>query len=104
MKKNELIQKLNKNCIPIEYKQSWIGQGYGYKADVIIDDVDENKVIYIPEYGYDEEGIPIINCIYTKKDLLNICKNNNSLLEFMWETLNWQFPETLYNELESYSF
>lgn len=100
MKKQELIEELNNGWLPVEFYPSYIGQGYGYKADVVIDDVDENEVIYIPEYGYDD-NCPEIDCIYTKKDLLEICKGDKGLLEFMWETLDWQSPETLYDEWES---
>lgn len=101
MKKQELIQELNNGCLPIEFYPSYIGQGYGYKADISIDEVDEDEVVYIPEYGYDD-NCPKVDYIYTKKDLLNICKGDESLLEMMWETLDWQSPETLYDEWIDY--
>ena len=104
MLKEELIKVIEKGeTIPKEYNQMWIGQGMGYKKDVVITDkdLDENEVIYIPEYGYDDKCKPLTDCIYSKKDLLEICKGDEDLTEFMWETLDWQSPETLYEEWDN---
>lgn len=38
---------------PYVTDRSWIGQGYGYKADW--DSAELDDVIYIPEYGYTTE-------------------------------------------------
>lgn len=97
MKKQELIKELNADWLPVEFYPSYIGQGYGFKADIVIEDIDEDEVIYIPEYGY-KNNAPLLDSIYTKKDLLDICKGDEDLMLFIWETLDWQYPETLYNE------
>jgi hypothetical protein len=47
-------------------------------------------VCYIPELS---------NKRYTYADFLKISKGNKEILEYLFETVDWQNPETLFNDL-----
>lgn len=83
---------------PYVTDRSWIGQGYGYKADW--DSAELDDVIYIPEYGYtteDEGWNWKIECPYTKQDFIDLA-GDEWLGKVLWEGVDWQFPETLIDE------
>jgi hypothetical protein len=85
-----------------------IGQGFGYKAESWNND---NEIIYIPEYAYEEDD----NCIpihqvdrknaYSMNDLVKLIPNylpyrnmdkeeQRAAAEALFYFLDWQFPET----------
>jgi len=97
MTKKELKDIIKSGVLPREYEPQNIGQGYGYKIDFDVwDREDDNVVVYIPEFGYDEDGMPI--SIYSFNDFLNICNGNRALAYQLLEDVDWQHPETLYDE------
>lgn len=68
------------------------GQGYVFKDDVAFYDTkNPDKVCYVPELS-DET--------YTRKDFLELCDNNEELAELLYESLDWQHPETLLEDWE----
>lgn len=98
--KDQLIAEINKGNLPEEYTAQPIGQGDGYKIDFDFwtNNFDENIVVYIPEFGYDEDGMPNEDSIYSFKDFLDICKGNREYALQLLEDVDWQSPETLYDE------
>lgn len=98
--KEELLSLIAEGNLPAEFEPDDIGQGVGYKADVLFDDVTDDTVIYIPEYGYTDEPIPMPteDGIYTKADFIRICDGDKELAEELFGDVDWQFPESLYNE------
>jgi hypothetical protein len=71
------------------FQKDFNGTGFVYKNPEAF----ENKsaeVCYIPE---------LINDEYTYFDFLKIAKGNYPLAEYLFETVDWQRPETLFNEL-----
>lgn len=101
--KEELQEQVDKGILPEEYKPRDIGQGYGYKIDsqdVYKPDFDENIVIYIPEFSYDVmDNMP--EDAYTLKDFIEICNGDREQALDLFESVDWQYPETLYSEWEN---
>lgn len=89
----------NKN-MPYDY----IGQGNGYKVmDRKWDDIDNDEIIYIPEYGYEGNYVERANA-YSKRDFKNAVKDMYPKLKgkrlddlacSLFECVDWQFPETV---------
>lgn len=77
----------------------WIGQGYGYKPDIDWNTVDLDEIIYIPECAYGDNEYDDPTSVYTKQDFLDICGNDNDAEE-LHSMVDWQCPETLYDELD----
>ncbi|GHU82948.1 hypothetical protein FACS189468_7680 [Spirochaetia bacterium] len=72
-----------------EYIRDFSGQGWHYKdGEAFGNKTDE--VCYIPELS-DEH--------YTYVDFLRISKGNKAILEYLFDTVDWQSPETLFNDL-----
>ena len=46
---------------------------------------------YVPELD---------DTVYTKKDFLQLCNNQEEIAEELFEQLDWQSPSTLFNEWE----
>lgn len=103
--KEKLLAEIANGNLPNEYIPEDIGQGCGYKADVLFENVPNDIVIYIPEYGYTEgeNPTPIKDCIYTKADFINICNGNEKLAEELFEDVDWSFPETLWDEWQEFA-
>lgn len=97
----------------------YIGQGYGYKPVFNWDTISNNTIIYIPECGYDDEGIPIYsinwreNAVYTKQMFIDEVKKFNDYwekenrdkctsAEFVFETVDWQDPVGLLSEMDDW--
>lgn len=94
----------------------WIGQGYGYKVtDTAWDDLNDDDIIYIPEYGYDkkDDGTILVsrNDAYSKSDFIQLimelndryrdigrCVQVKRMAAELFEALDWQYPESLLNE------
>jgi hypothetical protein len=85
-------------------------QGWCYKDEKAFED--GFGLVYIPEYAvenFEGEQITIegrtfyngddIEDVYTYSDLLNLCHGNHGHALFMIQTLDWQYPESLYDEL-----
>ena len=57
----------------------WIGQGYGYKTDTAWNDLNDDDIIYIPEYGYGKEdnGTILVSRedAYSKHDFIQLIRN-----------------------------
>lgn len=99
MFKSTLVTQLKNDYIPEEFYPVYIGQGYGYKKDIDWEQVSPEEVIYIPEYGY-RNGTICEDSIYTKKDFIDITGGDNKLAQELFEDVDWQHPETLYDEWE----
>ena len=100
------------NTMPRE----WIGQGYGYKVtDTAWNDLNDDDIIYIPEYGYDKEddGTVFVSRedAYSKNDFIQLireldekyrdigrCVQVKRMAAELFETVDWQFPESLLYE------
>lgn len=100
------------NTMPCE----WIGQGYGYKVtDTIWDDLNDDDIIYIPEYAYDkkDDGTVLVSRenAYSKRDFIQLimelndryrdigrCVQVKRMAAELFEALDWQYPESLLNE------
>ncbi len=79
--------------------KSWIGQGYGYKqTDYEWDNGDYFSIIYIPEYGYDDDGFVERGNAYSKQDFIDVCCGNENIAHELFNQVDWQFPTTLYDE------
>lgn len=72
-----------------EYIKDLCGQGWHYK-DCEAFDNKTGKVCYIPE---------LFDDYYTYADFLRISKGNEAVLEYLFEMVDWQRPETLFNDL-----
>ena len=107
------FRKYNKlGTMPCE----WIGQGYGYKVtDTAWDDLNDDDIIYIPEYGYDkkDDGTVFVsrNDAYSKNDFIQLimelddryrdigrCVQVKRMAAELFEAVDWQYPESLLNE------
>lgn len=95
-----------------------IGQGYGYKVylDEKWEDIPEDEIIYIPEYGYENSSGTKAKRenAYTKEDFREAVRryikdytetgreNDAATVEFcardLFDSVDWQFPETLLDE------
>ncbi|MDA3053225.1 hypothetical protein OFO01_07325 [Campylobacter sp. JMF_01 NE2] len=74
--------------------------GYCYKADITsFSEAKDNEIIYVPESAYTEGTFEY----YTKEDFYNLVDSDLlNLEETAWEvfeTVNWQHPESYYYEL-----
>lgn len=94
----------------------WIGQGYGYKVtDTTWNDLNDDDIIYIPEYAYDKEddGTILVSRedAYSKRDFLQLIRNCddkfldigrqgqvNRMAEELFDVVDWQYPESLLQE------
>ena len=72
-----------------EFDKGPTDQGYVYK-DPNAFESKSSEVCYIPELC-DEK--------YTFADILDICKGNEEIARIVFEVIDWQSPETYYEEL-----
>lgn len=94
------VEKTTNEELKAAFPKEWIGQGWGYKADISdFANTPFDTVLYIPEYGYDENDIPIRENIYSKLDFTHIAEDAQ-LAEELFTEVDWQFPETLMGEWE----
>lgn len=108
MTQKEFNSYIETNSMPY----SWIGQGYGYKEEEKDwNDIQNDEIIYIPEYSYVTDGSNIISVedSYTKGDLIELVKKYfdfddmsdqeiDWLASVLYENLDWQYPESLIDE------
>jgi hypothetical protein len=72
-----------------EYIKDFSGQGFFYMDyDAFTNKTDE--VCYIPE---------LFDYTYTYADFLKVAKGNEKLAQCLFEMVDWQCPETLFNDL-----
>lgn len=80
-------------------------EGGYYKANIPwgeFKDVDLDEIVYIPENGYEyldsgEIDVDML-CYYTAGNLINMFNGNVEAAEVLFDTLDWQFPDTLFDE------
>ena len=78
----------------------WIGQGNGYKdTEFDWDNGNPTDIIYIPEYGYDGDTVKRENA-FSKEDFIDICNGDEGDALYLFDSVDWQFPSSLYNELD----
>ena len=94
--------------MPVE----WIGQGYGYKeTEKEWNDIDDDEIIYIPEYGYNDDHTVSRNDAYTKSDFIKLTsdfmnttdktvqsEDIEQLAMELFDAVDWQYPESLIDE------
>lgn len=119
MKLSEFEQYNKNKNVP----RDWIGQGDGYKdCDFDWDNGDPSDIIYIPEYGYVDEDTTVGNTVerinaYSKNDFINAVremfefdkikvseKDIDGIAYEVFDTVDWQFPESLLNEWDSLGY
>ena len=101
------------NTMPCE----WIGQGYGYKLMENWDDINDDDIIYIPEYAYEkgtEDGKVTISRgdAYSKNDFKKVirelddkycdigrCAEVDRMAAELFDMVDWQYPESLAYEM-----
>lgn len=94
------VEKMTNEELKAAFPKEWMGQGWGCKADISdFANTPFDTVLYIPEYGYDENDIPIRENIYSKLDFAHIAEDAQ-LAEELFTEVDWQFPETLMGEWE----
>lgn len=82
-------------------------QGLVYKNEEAWDLNSDDIIVYIPEYGIYPQDQRQIDWKdgYSKKDILTICYNNEFVSRWIFDLLDWQSPETLFEEIsEDYEF
>lgn len=79
------------------------GRGLVYKDEAAFEK--KEGICYIPEWGFDPEGaVPpggflLEDCeTYTYDQILEACEGNEEAAKQVFAGLEWQFPETLYEE------
>lgn len=93
----------------------WIGQGDGYKAMEDWNDLNDDDIIYIPEYGYDKEDGKILvsrGDAYSKNDFKKVirelddrykdigrCTEVDRMAMELFDMVDWQYPESLAYEM-----
>ena len=98
------FEKHNRNK---DMPREWIGQGWGYKEEKAWDEIDNDEIIYIPEYGYTDDGTVDRENAYNKRDLREVVKQTypklkgerlDTLASILFNSIDWQFPETAIDE------
>lgn len=76
-----------------------------YKADIpygALKDADPDEIVYIPENGFeylDTGDLDVYElCFYTVQDLIDMFNGNVEAVEVFFDTLDWSFPSTLFDE------
>lgn len=86
---NKVIGEYNKETKEVE--RSYFRQGYIYKNYPVYYKGNPDEACYIPELS-DEP--------YSANDFLYIADNNKELADYLFESVDWQSPETLMTELK----
>lgn len=94
--------------IPVE--EGSLGQGVGFKSLLSFDEAPMDEVLYVPEYGWKEEAdSDYRGCdFFTKRSFLEITSKNPenpapweyNLAWNLYNQVDWQYPETLFDEWE----
>ena len=75
-----------------KYEKDWYRQGFVYKDEEAFL-FSPKDVCYIAEDDYPNEEKQ-----YTRTDIVRICDGNVALATIIFYMLDWQHPETLYDE------
>ena len=98
------IEQFHKHNDNHDMPYNWIGQGYGYKDNEFDwDNGNPTDIIYIPEYGYDWDGeqcYVVRENAYSKEDFIDLCDGDKGRALFIFEAVDWQYPETFYDECD----
>ena len=94
------IEEYKKHIENDDMPRNWIGQGWGYKdLSFDWDKGNSTDIIYIPEHGYPELDLGFDEYDgYSKNDFIQICDGNETEANALFYSVDWQFPETLYDE------
>jgi len=85
-----------------------IGQGWGYKSYEAwmlgqYKNMSDKYICYIPEYCYSDDTqkkqIDVDSC-YTRRDFEYLCYGTRCNPEYLFESVDWQHPLSLLNELD----
>lgn len=85
---NLIVGKFNSKTK--HFKREYFRQGYIYKNYSAYKK--DNEVCYIPELS---------DYLYTRQDFLDITNENQKLADYLFESVDWQSPETLLDELKT---
>jgi hypothetical protein len=111
MMTNVIVSDVGEMHIDIDTQETkfvagWLGQGYGYKNELAFDT--GVGTCYIPESGferdfdceYDDEHRATVDesMRYTKQDFIDMCGGNEDAARNIFESVDWQSPETLVEE------
>ena len=92
------IQEFNKLNETGHVPVGWIGQGWGYKDNEFDwNNGNPTDIIYIPEHAYDDD--PVIDA-YSKQDFIDLCDGKEKRALYVFEAVDWQYPETFYDECD----
>lgn len=104
--KEKIFDVIEKGIKKIDF-QNQIGffnseQGYIFKSDKSFEELKDDEVCYIPEYYAevnDEDLLEDVD-VYTKTDFMKICGDIKWQASELYECVDWQHPETLYDETD----
>lgn len=72
--------------------REFYGQGMIFKNDEAFYDIENpERACYIPELS---------DSVYTRKSFLDMCNNQPEIAEELYQSVDWQHPETLLEEWE----
>lgn len=81
------------------FSGEWSGQGWVFKDEEAFEK-NWDAPCYVPE----GEIELVDRCeFYTHNDLLKLCYNNHKLCDSVFSEIDWQYPETLLEEVDIYS-
>lgn len=81
------------------FSGEWSGQGWVFKDEEAYEN-NWDAPCYVPE----GEIELVDRCeFYTHNDLLKLCYNNHRLCNYVFNESDWQYPETLLEEIDMYS-
>ena len=107
------IKEFNEHNKNNTMPKDWIGQGYGYKAGIEWDQVNENDIIYIPDLAYEDCTVKR-GCAFSKRDFINMVadllpentstKDIDEVAYKVFETVDWQFPTSVVGEWHAWGW
>lgn len=84
------VCKVDAEGNPVELRREFFGQGWVFKDwGAFRDRLD--APCYVPELD---------DTVYTRRDFLELCNNQEEIAEELFDQLDWQSPSTLFNEWE----
>lgn len=94
------IMKFNEYNKNAAMPREWIGQGFGYKSEW--DPNHPTDIIYIPEYGYEEEddtkNVVLRENAFSYNDFVDMCDGNEKKAKAVFDNADWQFPRGILEE------
>ena len=77
---------------------SWNGEGYVYKLKKSWESIRNDEIVYVPEMGFESMN-GVATDVFSKKDLLDICKGDDAEAQTLFESLSWAYPSTEYEQM-----